>query len=163
MQEVIRLKPLAPNQPAIPTDPGKAKALKRVRGLIWTYFILLICIGTLRKWILPQYSDILLVVRDPVVIAIYLLAIKARVFPRNGYILALGIIALLSWLVSLVVLEPYLSPKSLLLVTGFGFRCNFLHLPLIFVIGKVWDHDDLLKLGKWILIGSHTITLLFVL
>jgi hypothetical protein len=163
MQEVIRFKPLAPNQPALPKDPGKAKALKWVRGLIWTYFVLLIFEGTLRKWILPQYSDILLVVRDPVVIAIYLLAIKARVFPRNGYMLSLGIIALLSWLVSLVVLEPYLSLKSLILVTGFGFRCNFLHLPLIFVIGKVWDHDDLLKLGKWILIGSLPMSLLLAI
>src|SRR3981081_4124359 len=126
MQEVIRLKPLAPKQPAIPKDPGKEKALKYVRGLIWTYFVLLIFEGTLRKWILPQYSDILLVVRDPVVIAIYLLAIKARVFPRNGYMLALGVISFLSWLVSLVVLEPYLPLKSLILVTGFGFRCNFL-------------------------------------
>ncbi len=163
MQEVIRFKPLALNQPALPNDPGKVKALKWVRGLIWAYFILLIFEGTLRKWILPQYSDVLLVVRDPVVIAIYLLAIKARVFPRNGYMLSLGIIAFLSWLVSLVVMEPYLSLKSLILVTGFGFRCNFLHLPLIFVIGKVWDHDDLLKLGKWILIGSLPMSLLLAI
>lgn len=154
MQQVVRLKPLAPAAPPIPTDVGKEKALKYVRGLIWTYFVLLIFEGTLRKWILPQYSDVLLVVRDPVVLAIYLVAIRARVFPRNGYMLALGIIALLSWLVSLVVLEPYLPLKPLILVTGFGFRSNFLHLPLIFIIGKVFDHDDLLKLGKWILLGS---------
>lgn len=160
MQEVIRLKPLAPNQPAIPKDPGKEKALKYVRGLIWVYFVLLIFEGTLRKWILPQYSDVLLVVRDPVALAIYMLAIKARVFPRNGYILWLGIIALLSWLVALVVLEPYLPLKPLILVTGYGFRSNFLHLPLIFIIARVLDAEDVKKLGWWILLGMLPMSLL---
>lgn len=129
------------------------KAIIHIKRLIWLYFFLLIFEGTFRKWILPQFSDVLLVIRDPVVIAIYFMAIKARVFPRNGYILALGIIGILSWLVSLLVLEPYLSLKPLILVTGFGFRSNFLHLPLIFVIGRVLDQDEVLKLGKWVLIG----------
>jgi hypothetical protein len=129
------------------------KSITHIKRLVWLYFFLLIFEGTLRKWILPQYSDVLLVVRDPVVLAIYFMALKARVFPRKGYVLWLGVIAVLSWLVALVVLEPYLSLKPLLLVTGFGFRSNFLHLPLIFVIGKVLDQDDVLKLGKWVLIG----------
>jgi hypothetical protein len=88
------------------------------------------------------------------------MAIKLRVFPRNGYMLWLAIIAILCWLVSLVVLEPYLSLKPLILVTGFGFRSNFLHLPLIFIIGKVLDQDDVLKLGKWVLIGLIPMCLL---
>jgi hypothetical protein len=129
------------------------KLLTQIKRLIWLYFFLLIFEGTLRKWVLPRFSDVLLVVRDPVAIVIYLLAIKARVFPKNGYILALGIIAILSALVSIVVLEPYVPLKPLILVTGFGFRSNFLHLPLIFIIGKVLDQEDVLKLGKWVLIG----------
>ena len=129
------------------------RVTKHLKRLIWVYFFLLIFEGVFRKWILPQYSDVLLVVRDPVVLLIYALAIKARVFPRNNYMLALGIIAVLSWLVSLLVLEPYLSLKPLILVTGFGFRSNFLHLPLIFVVGRVLDAEDVKKLGYWILIG----------
>src|SRR3989440_3175386 len=129
------------------------RVIKHLKGWIWLYFILLIFEGTLRKWLLPQFSDVFLVVRDPVVLVIYMLAIKARLFPRNAYMLALAIIALLSWLVSLVVLEPFLSLKPLILVTGFGFRCNFLHLPLIFVMGRALDADDVKNLGRWILIG----------
>ena len=129
------------------------RAFIHIKRLIWLYFFLLIFEGTFRKWILPQFSDVLLVVRDPVVLAIYFFAIKARVFPRNKYMLTLGIIAVLSWLVSLVVLEPYLSLKPIILVTGFGFRSNFLHLPLIFILGRVFDQEDVLKLGKWVLIG----------
>jgi hypothetical protein len=163
MQEVIRMKPLAPHAPPPRVDVGKEKAVNYVRGLIWTYFVLLIFEGSLRKWVLPQYSDILLVVRDPVVLAIYAFAIRGRVFPTGGYIISLVVISVLSWLVSLVVLEQYLSLQPLILVTGFGFRSNFLHLPLIFIIGKVFDHDDLLKLGKWILIGSIPMALLLAI
>lgn len=136
------------------------RVLTHLKWWIWIYFFLLIFEGTLRKWILPQFSDVLLVVRDPVVLVIYVLAIKARLFPRNGYMLTLAIIAFLSWLVSLVVLEPYLSLKPLLLVTGFGFRSNFLHLPLIFVIGRALDAEDVKKLGRWLLIGLIPMALL---
>lgn len=136
------------------------RVLTYLKRAIWVYFFLLIFEGVFRKWILPQYSDILLVVRDPVAIAIYMLAIKARVFPRNRWMLSLGIIALLSWLISLAVLEPYLSLKPLILVTGFGFRSNFLHLPLIFIIGRVLDADDVKKLGRWVLIGLLPMALL---
>jgi hypothetical protein len=129
------------------------KSLINTKRLIWLYFWLLIFEGTFRKWILPQYSDILLVVRDPVVIAIYLTALKAKVFPRNKFVIWLGVIAILSWLVSLVVLEPYLSLKPLILVTGFGFRSNFLHLPLIFVMAKVFDLEDVKSLGWWVVVG----------
>jgi hypothetical protein len=139
------------------------KVLTHIKRLIWLYFFLLIFEGTLRKWVLPRFSDVLLVVRDPVAIAIYLLAIKARVFPKNGYILALAIIAILSSLVSFVVLEPYVPLKPLILVTGFGFRSNFLHLPLIFIIGKVLDQEDVLKLGKWVLIGLIPMCVLLAL
>lgn len=132
---------------------NKPRVLTHLKWAIWVYFFLLIFEGVFRKWLLPQFSDVLLVVRDPVVLVIYMLAIKARLFPRNIWILSLAAIGLLCWLVSLVVLEPYLPLKPLFLVTGFGFRCNFLHLPLIFVMARALDEADVKKLGKWILIG----------
>src|SRR5438045_7876335 len=134
-----------------------------LKRAIWVYFFLLIFEGVFRKWILPQCSDVLLVVRDPVVLVIFMLAIKARLFPRNGWILSLAIIGLLSWLVSLVVLEPYLPIKPLFLVTGFGFRCNFLHLPLIFVMGRALDVEDVKWLGRWLLLGLLPMCLLLAL
>src|SRR5204863_718243 len=135
----------------------------RLKWAIWFYFFLLIFEGVFRKWILPQFSDVLLVVRDPVALVIYMLAIKARLFPRNLWILSLAIIGALSWLVSLVVLEPYLPLKPLFLVTSFGFRCNFLHLPLVFVIGRALDAQDVKKLGWWILIGLLPMAVLLAL
>ena len=136
------------------------RVLIYLKRAIWVYFFLLIFEGVLRKWLLPQFSDVLLVVRDPVVLVIYGLAIKARLFPRNRYILSLCIIAILSWLVSLLVLEPYLSLKPLFLVTAFGMRSNFLHLPLIFVMGSALDSEDVKKLGWWVLVGLMPMALL---
>jgi hypothetical protein len=136
------------------------KTLRNLKRLIWLYFWLLIFEGSFRKWVLPQFSDILLVIRDPVAIAIYFLAFKLRVFPRNAYIFSLALIALFSWLVALLVLLPYLAPKQVLLVSGYGFRCNFLHMPLIFIIGKVITAEDVKKFGRWILLGMIPMALL---
>jgi hypothetical protein len=127
--------------------------ITHLKRAIWVYFFLLIFEGVFRKWLLPQFSDVFLVIRDPVVIVIYLLAIKVRLFRWNAWILSLSIIGLLSSLASLLVLEPYLPLKPMFLITAFGFRCNFLHLPLIFVIGRALDVDDVKKLGWWVLIG----------
>lgn len=135
--------------------------LKKYLGrAIWVYFFFLIFEGVFRKWLLPQFSDVLLIVRDPVVIVIYILAIKARVFPRNHWMVSLTAIAFLSSLASVVVLEPYLPLKPIVLVTGYGFRSNFLHLPLIFIIGRVWDEEDVKKLGWWTLFGLLPMCLL---
>src|SRR5438067_11868110 len=110
------------------------RVLVHLKRWIWVYFFFLIFEGTFRKWILPQFSDVLLVVRDPVVLVIYVLAIKARLFPRNNWVLSLAIIGIISWLVSLVVLEPYLSVNPLCLVTAPASRCNFLHLRRLAVL-----------------------------
>jgi hypothetical protein len=150
----------APSSGSVPLDSGRQKAVSYIRLLIWLYLALLIIEGALRKWVLPQFSDPLLIVRDPVAILIYLFAIRARVFPRNFFILSLGIIALLSCLAGMLVLMPYLPPKIILFVTLYGFRSNFLHLPLIFVIANVFDAADVKKMGWWILAGLIPMALL---
>ena len=98
--------------------------------------------------------------RDPVAIAIYFFALRAKVFPRNLFMTSLGIIALLCWLVSVFVLLPYLPPKLILFVTLYGVRSNFLHLPLIFVIANVFDADDVKRMGWSILFGLIPMALL---
>src|SRR5437879_3457351 len=129
-----RRSPVPLNQP--PVD-DRSKVFRQIRFLIWTYLVLLIFEGSLRKWVVPQLSNPLLIVRDPVVIAIYLLALRARIFPSNAATIFLGIIAVISSLASMIVFLPYFSWSLMFQLTMYGFRCNFLHLPLIFVIAKV--------------------------
>lgn len=123
-----------------------------IRRLIWLYFWLLLFEGALRKWVVPQLTNPLLIIRDPIVLLIYGLAIRARVFPRNAWVFSLGVIALLSVAVSFLALWPYLTPGRIVLVSGFGFRANFLHLPLIFLMPYVLRPEDVKKIGWWSLV-----------
>ena len=155
-----------PNSVNIP-EPVPIKdcsgAIRNIRRLIYLYIFLLVIEGALRKWIVPQFSNPLLLVRDPVVLAIYFLAWRAHVFPRNRFILSLAVIAAISWIVSIFVLDPYLPMSRILLVTAYGFRSNFLHLPLIFIFASVFDADDVRRIGWWILVGMIPMGVLMAL
>lgn len=134
-----------------PTLPENS-TIRNIRRLIWLYFWLLIFEGALRKWVVPQLSTPLLIVRDPVLLLAYALAFRAGVFPRDVWVVAVGIIGGLSLLISFVPLWPYLSPSRIALVSGYGFRSNFLHLPLIFLIPRVLRPEDVKRFGWWTLI-----------
>lgn len=143
-------------------DNSEERILRYVRRLIWLYFWLLIIEGALRKWVLPGLSNPLLLIRDPVLIAIYLLAIPAKVFPRNGWTWILLVIGFLSLATSFVQLWPYLPPKMIAIVAGYGFRSNFVHLPLIFVMAKVLRPEDVKRFGWWTLLLLVPMALLMV-
>lgn len=154
----------APNLP--PTQAqvaisGQEKQLGNIKRLIWLYFWLLLFEGALRKWVLPQLSAPLLIVRDPVLLAAYVLAWRAGVFPRNGWVIALAVIGFLSLLISVIPLWIYSLPR-IALISGFGFRANFLHLPLIFLMPAVLTREDVKKIGWWTLLLAVPMTLLMI-
>jgi hypothetical protein len=128
-------------------------SLRSIRALILLYFWLLLWEGALRKWVFPSLSGPLLIARDPVVILIYLLAIGNGIFPWNRVVQVTLVLAVVSFVASIFVFDN-------LLITLFGLRTNFLHLPLIFVISRVFGHRDVLKMGRWLLILSIPMTLL---
>jgi len=138
-------------------DSPEEKAKQRVRQLIWLYLWLLLLEGVLRKWVLPRYSDPILLIRDPVMVAIYYYALRAHVFPRNGWVVSLGIIGAVSLLVSMLlarfsVIADFIPVVPILEVTLYGMRANFLHLPIIFVMANVFDEEDVKKFGWWIIL-----------
>ena len=54
-----------------------------LKKLFWLYFLLLIFEGALRKWILPQFSAPLLLVRDPVALWIIIEAYRTNKWPER--------------------------------------------------------------------------------
>jgi hypothetical protein len=130
---------------------------RTIRALIWLYFWLLIFEGALRKWIFPQYASPLLIMRDPVVLVIYLFALIGGIFPRNGLIIWASILFVASGIAS------FFTEQHNLLVTLYGLRTNFVHLPLIFIIPRVFTLKDVEKLGKWLLIVSVPMAILVFL
>ncbi len=149
--------------PLPPAAGDRARTIQNIRRLIGLYLFLLIFEGSFRKWLFPQYSAPLLVVRDPVVLLIYALALRARVFPFNRYVVSLTIIALLSWAAGILALSPYLSMKTVLFITAYGARSNFLHLPLIFIFPAVLDLEDVKRLGRWTIVGMIPMGLLMAM
>lgn len=122
--------------------------LKMIKWLIWTYFLLLIFEGALRKWILPGLANPLLIVRDPVVMLIYILALQKGVFPEDGLVNWINGLGIFSFLISLV------AGEGNMLVSLFGWRTNFLHLPLIFLMARVLNEKDVRHLCIGLLITT---------
>src|SRR5437660_8631405 len=111
-------------------ESPEEKAKQRVRQLIWLHLWLLLIEGVLRKWVMPRFSNPLLLIRDPVMIGIYYYAIQARVFPRNFWVNSLWIIACLSLVASILlarfsVVSGYVPPIPILEVNLYGMRANF--------------------------------------
>lgn len=125
-----------------PVGP-KTQEFQSIRTLAWVYAFLLIFEGAFRKWIFQDFSDLFLLARDPVVLGIYILAIQKGLWPANWMCSTLVGLAILSGVVG-AILNP-----SYPLVTLYGIKANFLHLPLILIIPKVFDQRHILKVGTF--------------
>lgn len=135
--------------------------IRNIQRFIWLYFCLWIFEGAIRKWVLPQLSAPLLIIRDPVVIGAYFLALRAGMFPKNiinKIIICLAFISFLGGLATVIISENNLTVPVIL----FGLRANFLHLPLIFLIPKVFSLDDAKKIGRWVLLLAVPMAMLMV-
>ena len=69
---------------------------KSLKIAIWSYFLLWIFEGALRKWILPSLATPLLVIRDPIAIYIIVRALYLNVKFVNTYVVCSTIFTLLS-------------------------------------------------------------------
>ena len=128
--------------------------LRKIKTGIWVYFVLWIIEGALRKWVFPSFSTPLLIVRDPVAIWLLFMAWKNDIFPLNGYIRGLYIITFIAFFTAV------LFGHGNLLVALYGARIFLFHVPLIFLIGKVFSREDVLKMGKVLLYLSIPMAIL---
>ena len=129
------------------------------RRLLWLYCIMWLAEGALRKWVLPQLSQELLLVRDPIVLLLYGVALMEGVFPKN------------SWLMSLAAYSVFSLFQGILQVTSgdvplpvavFGFRTLILHLPLIWIVPEVLSHLHVRRLGLAVLLLAPPFAVLMV-
>jgi hypothetical protein len=115
-----------------------------LKRLIWLYLVLLLTEGAMRKWGPGYLATPLLIVRDPIVILIYMVAASCQKFVFNGYVMG-------SFLLAISAFGASLLTSANLAVTLIGLRCYFLHLPMIFVMGKTLEEEDIHRLGKFLL------------
>ncbi len=141
----------------MPPTRSHSQAFRLARALLWTYFLLVIFEGVLRKWVFPSLSSPLLFLRDPILLAIYVLAIQNRWYVRNFGLIFLFGLAFVTLFVSMQ-FNPDRAAIAL-----YGFRSNFLHLPLIFVIPRLFDQRDVLKIGRFLMICALPMAILMAL
>ena len=109
--------------------------------------VLLVFEGALRKWVMPGWSNLLLVARDPIVIAIYVLA--AKKFPWGSRLVPASL-----FLAFMCLLASLFASQFDPVVAAYGMRVNFLHLPLMFVIPCFMHRDDVVNMGKGLMLFS---------
>ena len=109
---------------------------------IWAYFLLLLFEGAIRKWLLPGLATPLLVVRDPLVLWILYLAWRRNLIVPNIYLAGMVYLGILSTIMALWVGHGNVQ------VALYGARALLLHFPLIFVISKVFNRHDIVKIGR---------------
>jgi len=114
-----------------------------IKKLIWVYFLLLLFEGALRKWFLPGLSQGLLIIRDPLVIWIYYLCFAQGLFPINNKYL----IKCFQWVILAVALS-FLINRAHPFTIVYGARTNLLHFPLIFIMARVLNWQDVINFGK---------------
>jgi hypothetical protein len=139
---------------SLPTAAEKRMDL--IRKLIWLYIFLWLFEGGLRRWFLPGLATPLLVVRDPIAVAIYFLASANKIFPSNFFISSAIFLGLLSFVNAVCI------GHGNLLVAAYGVRCDFLHVPLIFIMGKALRQQDIIKLAKVAMWVSVPYTMLLI-
>ncbi|HEY4326577.1 MAG TPA: hypothetical protein VGN20_21510 [Mucilaginibacter sp.] len=123
-------------------ETAEDKALRLLKYGIWAYFLLLIFEGALRKWFLPGLATPLLVIRDPIALWLIIKSYQRGLLPSNVYLNGMIIIGAVGFFTAMLI------GHGNFIVALYGARILFLHFPLIFVIGSVFDREDILKMGK---------------
>lgn len=122
--------------------------LTTLKKLFWLYFILLIFEGALRKWVAPQLSAPLLIIRDPVGLWIIWEAYRTRKFPSR-WTTATAFLTVA--LVGLFLIQIVAGDNSWI-VGLYGLRSYLLPFPVLFIMGENLDEEDIRKFGTFILL-----------
>ncbi|MFQ3577586.1 MAG: hypothetical protein SNJ52_01060 [Verrucomicrobiia bacterium] len=152
---------LLPAEPTITHPADSRLAVKRTVHapelivLLWLYVVLLIIEGALRKWFLPGLATPLLLVRDPVVLAMYASAFARGIFPTHPLVLISMVLGVVTFCFSLF------AEQFVPVVAIYGWRSNFLFIPFIFLLPRFVTRKDLVNIGKfWLIV---TIPMCFLL
>jgi hypothetical protein len=122
--------------------------LRWLKRWIWLYFWLLIFEGSLRKWALPSLSAPLLLVRDPVVLIVYLQAFRCRKLSMRS----MWPVALLALVMILLACAQVVTGVNTPSIAAYGLRSYLLHVPLVFLLADVLSERDVHAFGRWLML-----------
>jgi hypothetical protein len=137
--------------------PAREHARRRVVRLIFLVYWLLIFDGVLRKWVFPEFHQILYFLRDPFVLVIYLYAIRYNLFYQHVF---LSLFVVFGLLASVLAFLAYMISGINMLVLLIGIRNYFLYLPLAFVVARCVRMEDMALLTRRNLLIALPVALL---
>jgi hypothetical protein len=135
----------------------KGEVYEMLKRGIWLYVALLIFEGAIRKWILPSLATPLLVIRDPVAMWLLFTAWRYKEFPNSSYIWIIAGMTLFSIFTTITV------GHHSIVVALYGARIFLFHFPLIFLIGRILNKNDVLQVAKVLLLISVPMFMLITL
>lgn len=112
----------------------------KILHVFWIFVFLLMTEGIFRRWLLPQYSNLFLVIRDPFVIYVVLLGVKNNYLGNNIPIIFI-VLSIISFLLTLFV------GHGNFLVALYGVRINLFYIPFVYVCSCALRKKDIIKLG----------------
>ncbi len=130
--------------------------------LTFTIYWLMILEGALRKWVFPGYGRYLYFIRDPFLLLVYLVAIKARIWPRKAFLLTAGLLLSIGAIALTVLQSAQTGDEYSWLLAGFGWRMYFLYLPLPFLMAEYFQRADFDRLVRQTLLFAIPVGLLVV-
>jgi len=120
----------------------REEVIELLKKGVWVYIILLLTEGAIRKWGLPRLAAPLLIVRDPVAIWMLFVAIKNGLFPSNNYVWSMVWVSIFAFFIAISIGHGSMA------VAVYGTRILLIHFPLMFLIGSLFNREDVIKFGK---------------
>lgn len=131
--------------------------LSNLKKGIWLYFFLLIFEGALRRWVFPSLASPILLIRD--ILAVYLLFIAIR----NNYYPSNRIVPLVFFVGIISIFTALFFGHGNLFVALFGARILMIQFPMLFLIGHIFNKQDVIDMGKVFLWLAIPMTILITM
>lgn len=132
------------------------RSLDSTKKLFWLYLFLIFLEGAMRKWLMPNMSNLWMMSRDPIVIWTVLSMLGSR-YLRSKVAIAFMAIAVIMFLTTLTM------GHGNLYVALFGFRIWFLHIPYMFIMANKLNREDLMRVGQFLIFMFMPMTVLYVM
>jgi hypothetical protein len=124
----------------------KERTIRSINNAIFLFYILMFLEGMLRKWVAPQLSSAFFFIKDPVLLYMYYICWKKRMFPKTVLFQCSVILSLIFFMLAMAQMLIYTSS---LFISIYGWRSYFMFMPLAFIMEKYMSKKDVIRIAKF--------------
>jgi hypothetical protein len=124
----------------------KESSVRSINNAIFIFYILMFLEGMLRKWVAPQLSSAFFFIKDPVLLYMYYICWKKRMFPKTVVFQCSVILSVIFFMVAMTQMLIY---TSAFFISVYGWRSYFMFMPLAFIMQKHMTKKDVIRIAKF--------------